>query len=63
MEEQRQMLSNAQQRVFDGNRVFLEIQHGPNPLTNAQIDRLADERPATWNRFRGMGIDAKGGDK
>ncbi len=61
MKTQHEMQRSAQQRTFTQNRVFIEIQQGPNPLTNAEIDRLADERPATWGRFRGMGIDAKAG--
>ena len=49
---QEQMLAHAQQRMWDANRVFVDMQRGPNPLTSAEIEHLATTRPNTWGRFR-----------
>jgi hypothetical protein len=38
---------------------FLEMQSGPNPLSNADIDTLIEKHPERWTPFRGRGHDAK----
>ena len=44
--------AGAEARSFEINRTFLEIQQGPNPMTQEEINKLADKRPALWERFR-----------
>jgi len=51
---QPQMLRNAQQKSADRNSVFLHIQGGANPLTDAEIERLIARNP-DWEPFKGMG--------
>ena len=54
-----EMLAREQQKEFDRNQTFLDMQRGPNPLTNAEIEKLATKDPDRWGKFRGMG---KGGE-
>ena len=54
-----QMLAREQQKEFDRNQTFLDMQRGPNPLTNAEIEKLATKDPDRGGKFRGMG---KGGE-
>lgn len=54
---QMQMWQQAEQRSADANSVFIEIQQGPNPLTDAEIEKLIVKNPDHWERFRGMGIN------
>lgn len=51
---QEQMSRAAEQKTFGQNKVFLYIQGGANPLTDAEIEKLIAKNPA-WGRFRGMG--------
>lgn len=41
----------ADKRSRDINRTFVEMQQGPNPLTQAEIRTLAEKRPEIWARF------------
>jgi hypothetical protein len=43
---------DAEKRSANINRTFVEIQQGPNPLSQEEINALADKRPAIWERFR-----------
>lgn len=52
----KQFWAEAEKRSATINRTFVEIQQGPNPLTNAEIDKMAAKRPEVWERFRGMGL-------
>jgi hypothetical protein len=52
---QEQMLRGAEQKTFDQNRVWVHIQGGSNPLTDAEIEKLIAKNPVPWGRFRGMG--------
>lgn len=38
-------------------KVFLAIQNGANPLSNAEIATLAEKHPGTWAEFIGRGVD------
>lgn len=33
---------------------FMEVQNGPNPLTAAEIRRLAEKHPERWGQFLGI---------
>lgn len=54
---QRNMFYKAHDEVFGLLRQFAEIQRGPNPLTNDDIERMIARRPGHWEKFRGKGID------
>lgn len=41
----------AHRNMMDGVKAFLEIQSGPNPLTAAEIRKLAEKRPEKWGKF------------
>lgn len=45
---QKQMQRAADQRMLDVCRTFNEIQTGPNPLTQAEIDKLIAKRPSVY---------------
>ena len=51
----KQKFAREQQREFDQNQTFLDMQRGPNPLTNAEIEKLATKYPDRWGRVRNMG--------
>ena len=42
---------DAEKRSADINRTFVEIQQGPNPLSEAELRELAKKRPEVWARF------------
>lgn len=46
--QQKQMQRAADARVLSVCRTFNEIQTGPNPLTQAEIDRLVAKRPDVY---------------
>jgi hypothetical protein len=48
----KQYWADAEARSAKINRTFVEIQQGPNPLTQEEINKLADKRPEIWERFR-----------
>ena len=55
MKTQLQMYRDAEQRIFDRNREFLElVSHPTNPLTNQDLERLIARFPARWERFSGF---------
>ena len=47
----KQFWAEAEARSAKINRTFVEIQQGPNPLTQAEIRKLAEKRPEVWARF------------
>lgn len=48
---QRKMQRSADQSVLDRCVHFNEIQTGPNPLTEAEIAKLAHRFPERWGMF------------
>ena len=48
---QRAYMDQAHRDIMDGIDSFLEIQNGPNPLTAAEIRKLAAKRPEKWGKF------------
>ena len=55
MKTQKEMQRNAQRRIADRNRVFVDMMNSSNPLTNEEIDRLIEERPDIWSSYKGKG--------
>ena len=47
----KQFWAEAESRSATINRTFTEIQQGPNPLTQAELRKLAAKRPEIWARF------------
>lgn len=55
MKTQLQMYRDAEQKLFDANRVFMEMVNDPvNPMTNQDLERLIARFPARWERFSGF---------
>lgn len=55
MKTQLQMYWEAEQKLFDANRVFMEMVNDPvSPLTNQELERLIARFPARWERFSGF---------
>jgi len=55
MKTQKEMQRNAQRRIADRNRVFVDMMNSSNPLTNEEIDRLIEKRPDIWSSYKGKG--------
>jgi hypothetical protein len=51
---QRAMFYRAHDKIAERNRHFFAIQNGPNPLTPAEIRRLAQKHPDRWGAFLGF---------
>lgn len=49
--QQRQMQRNADQAILDRCRHFADLQAGPNPLSQDEIDELAARHPERWSLF------------
>ncbi|MHC4238033.1 MAG: hypothetical protein ACYSSM_07335 [Planctomycetota bacterium] len=47
----KQFWAEAEKRSAAINRTYVEIQQGPNPLTPAELRKLAAKRPEVWARF------------
>ena len=47
----KQFWDAAEKRSATINRTFVEIQQGPNPLSEEEIKKLAEKRPEVWGRF------------
>ena len=41
----------------DRELTFEHMQNGDNPLSNAEIAKLAEKHPETWAQFIGRGVD------
>ena len=55
MKTQLQMYWAAEQKLFDANRVFMEMVNDPvSPLTNQDLERLIARFPVRWARFSGF---------
>ena len=55
MKTQLQMYREAEQKLFDANRAFMEMVNDPvNPMTNQDLERLIARFPARWERFSGF---------
>lgn len=54
MKTQLQMYRDAEQRIFDRNRGFLElVSHPTNPLTNQDLERLIARWPERYEMYSG----------
>lgn len=42
---------DAEKRSATINSAFVEIQQGPNPLSDEELRKLAEKRPEVWGRF------------
>ena len=51
-QDQKQAFYLAQARISGALRTFVEIQQGPNPLTNAEIVRLVQRHPKRYSFLR-----------
>jgi hypothetical protein len=47
----KQFWADAEKRSATINRTFVEIQQGPNPVTPAELQKLAAKNPEIWGRF------------
>jgi len=47
-QKQKQVARAAEQRMFNVCNTFNEIQTGPNPLTQAEIEKLIAKRPDVY---------------
>jgi hypothetical protein len=50
----RAMFYRAHDQIAERNRHSFAIQNGPNPLTSAEIRRLAEKHPERWGAFLGF---------
>ena len=54
MKTQYQMYREAEKRIFDRNRGFLELaSHPTNPLTNQDLERLIARWPERYGMYSG----------
>jgi hypothetical protein len=51
-QQQKQVARAAEQRMFNVCNTFNEIQSGPNPLTQAEIEKLIAKRPDVYGVLR-----------
>ena len=50
-------MSATETPFADREITFEHMQDGDNPLTNAEIAKLAKKHPKTWTQFIGRGVD------
>lgn len=55
MKTQKQMLVEAQQKLFDRNNALTEMINDPvNPLTNSDLKRLIERNPERYGVYSGF---------
>lgn len=50
---QYQMFELARRKLADGNLAMLDMLFGVNPITDAELRKLIEKRPAIYGRFAG----------
>lgn len=43
----------AHRRISDANEAMMDLLYGPNPITDQELQKLIEKRPATYGRFAG----------
>lgn len=55
MKTQYQLYEEAQHKLFDENRAFMDMVNDPvNPMTNADFEALIKRKPEKYGRFLGF---------
>ena len=51
--KQRAMLAAATKNASGLDELMLEMLYGPNPITDDELKKLIEKRPAVYSRFAG----------
>lgn len=55
MKTQHQLFDEAQHKMFEQNRAFMDLVNDPvNPMTNADLEALIKRKPEKYSRFSGF---------
>ncbi len=55
MKPQHQLFDEAQHKMFEQNRAFMDLVNDPvNPMTNADLEALIERKPEKYSRFSGF---------
>lgn len=55
MKTQHQLFYEAQHKMFEQNRAFMDMVNDPvNPMTNADLEALIKRKPEKYSRFSGF---------